>query len=104
MITLHDFVIFDISMVIAMNVLASLSKTIGEPLKIPPFYKLFYCTSVLIAMAAFADSVPPGFHLAVPTAIPMGLRCLAGLITIPVCLRYWKWLISEFFQSESQGL
>jgi hypothetical protein len=100
MITLNDIVIFDISVVIAMLVLASLSKTIGAPLKIPPYYKLFYCTSIIIAFAAFADSVPTSLHVAIPAPIPMGLRCLAGMIAIPVCLRYWKWSISEFFQSQ----
>ena len=99
MIILHAIFFFDIAAIMAMLVVASLSKTIGEALKIPPYYKLFYCTSILIAAAALADSLPSNAILSVPSVIPMILHCLAGLITIPVCQRYWKFLISEYFKN-----
>ncbi len=99
MITLDYIVFFDIAAVLAMLVIASLSKTIGQALKIPPYYKLLYCASVVIAAASLADSLPSTVHLAIPSSIAMGLRCLAGCIAVPVCMRYWKWLISEYFKN-----
>jgi hypothetical protein len=98
-IILDDIIFFDIAAVTAIMVIASLSKSIGEALKIPPYYKLLYCASAVIAAAAIADSLPPALQLTIPSIIPMGLRCLAGAIAMPVCLRYWKWLISEYFKN-----
>ena len=100
MIILPDIVFFDISAIMAMLVIASLSKTIGEALKIPRYYILLYYASILIAVAALADSLPSELKLSISSTISMVLRCLAGLIALPVCLRYWKWLISEFLKTE----
>jgi hypothetical protein len=99
MIILHDIVFFDISAVMAMLVLASLSRSIHDALKIPPFYKVFYYASIIIAAAALIDSLPSDVPVSIPSTIPMGLRFIAGLITLPVSLRYWKWVISEFFKN-----
>jgi hypothetical protein len=95
----HAIIFFDIAAIMAMLVMASLSKTIGDALKIPAYYKLFYFTSILLAVAALADSLPSNAIFSVPTVVPMGLRCLAGLIAFPVCQRYWKFLISEYFKN-----
>jgi|WetSurMetagenome_2_1015567.scaffolds.fasta_scaffold605189_2 hypothetical protein len=95
----HAIIFFDMAAILAMLVVASLSKTIGEALKIPAYYKLFYVTSILLAVAAFTDSVPSNAIVTIPTVVPMGLRCLAGLIIFPVGQRYWKFLISEYFKN-----
>ncbi|HAJ79823.1 MAG TPA: hypothetical protein DCO75_08625, partial [Fibrobacteres bacterium] len=58
MIILQNIVFFDISSVIAMLIVASLSKTIGEALKIKPYYKFLYFTSACIMVSAVIDTVP----------------------------------------------
>jgi hypothetical protein len=100
LVQVHAIIFFDIAAIMAMLVVATLSKTIGEPLKIPPYYKLLYGASALLAAAALMDIVPPtNTALYVPAVFLMGMRCLAGLIAIPVCQRYWKFLISEYFKN-----
>jgi hypothetical protein len=99
MIILNDIVFFDIAAMVAMLVIASLSKTIGEALKIPPYYKLLYCSSIFLAAAALTDSLPLYLKFSIPSTIPLGLRCLAGFMAIPICQRYWKFLISEYFKN-----
>ena len=95
----HALIFFDIAAIMAMLVVASLSKTIGEAQKIPAYYKLFYVASVVVAAAALVDSLPSNAIVSIPRVVPMGLRCLAGLISIPVGQRYWKFLISEYFKN-----
>jgi hypothetical protein len=99
MISLHGLILFDIAAVMAMMVVAYLSKNMGEALKIPPYYKILYVTAMFITFAAIADSVPRNILFPFSKTVTMGLRCAAGIIALPVCLRYWKWLISEFFKS-----
>ena len=99
MISLHGLILFDVATVMAMLVIAYLSKNMGEALKIPPYYKMLYLTSVLITFAAIADSVPHNMLFPFSKTVTMGLRCVAGVFALPVCLRYWKWLISEFFKN-----
>jgi hypothetical protein len=98
MVVLHGIVLFDLAAIIAMLVIASLSKSIGEALKIAPYYKWLYVTAVFIGIAIIADTVPAGMN-AVAKTITLGFRCAAGLIALPVCLRYWKWLIAEYFKT-----
>lgn len=99
MVVLHGIVLFDLAAIIAMLVLASLSKSMGEALKIAPYYKWLYVTAVFIGIAIIADTVPVSMHSSVPKTITLGFRCAAGLIALPVCLRYWKWLIAEYFKT-----
>jgi hypothetical protein len=99
MIILQNIVFFDISSVIAMLIVAALSKTIGEALKIKPYYKFLYFTSACVMVSAIIDTVPFKTNIEELKTITLALRCIAGLIALPVCLRYWKWLISEFFKN-----
>jgi hypothetical protein len=99
MISLHGLILFDIATVMAMTVIAYLSKSMGEALKIPSYYKILYVTSMLVTFAAIADSVPHAMFFPFSKTVTMGLRCIAGVLALPVCLRYWKWLISEFFKN-----
>jgi len=98
MVIVHSIVVFDVSSIIAMLVIASLSKSIGEALKIIPYYKVLYITASLVLIAAAADTIPLGAHGAGSKTFFLALRCIAGLIALPVCLRYWKWLIAEYFK------
>ena len=99
MVTVPNIVFFDLSTIMAMLVIASLSKTIGEALKYRPFYILLYYASIVVAIAALADCLPPALKLSISPTITMVMRCIAGLVALPVCLKYWKWVISEFFKN-----
>lgn len=99
MISLHYLILFDIAAVMALMVIAYLSKSMGDALKIPPFYRVFHLTSIIIALAAIMDSIPKNALFPYSETISMALRCLAGILALPVCLRYWKWLISEYFKN-----
>jgi hypothetical protein len=81
-----------------MLVIASLSKTMGEALKMPPYYKFLYLSATIIALAAIGDTAAYSIHVSFFKTISLAFRCAAGFIALPVCLRYWKWLISEFFK------
>ncbi len=97
---IHGIVLFDLSAMMAMLVIASLSKTIGEAQRIAAYYKLLYVTSLIVCIAAFTDSLPYlGLDVSIVHAVAMGLRFIAGCIALPVCLRYWKWVISEYFKN-----
>jgi hypothetical protein len=99
MISLHGLILFDIAAVMAMLVVAYLSKSMGEALKIPPYFRVLHFTSLLIAVAAIIDAVPKNRLFPYSETVSMVVRCLAGIIALPVCLRYWKWLISEYFKN-----
>jgi hypothetical protein len=83
----------------AMMVIAYLSKSMGEALKIAPYYKILYLTSTLIVFAAVGDSIPYYMLFPFSKTVTLGLRFAAGALALPACLRYWKWLISEFFKN-----
>jgi hypothetical protein len=99
MVIIHGIIIFDTASICTMLVIASLSKSMGEALKIAPYYKLLYLSVMLITLAAIGDTLPYGIHVSLSKILTPALRCAAGMIALPVCLRYWKWLISEYFKS-----
>ena len=99
MVVLHSIVVFDVSCIIAMLVIASLSKSLGEALIIKPYYKLLYLSASMVLVAAAADTLPIMSCSACSKMVFIAIRCAAGLIALPVCLRYWKWLIAEYFKN-----
>jgi hypothetical protein len=99
MVVLNDIVFFDISSIIAMIIVASLSKSIGEALNIRPYYKFLYFTSGCIAIAAILDTVPFEISNISIKTVSMTLRCIAGIIALPLCFKYWGWLFPEFFKN-----
>ncbi len=85
--------VVDVAIISCLMVLANLSCRIGEALRIPALYKIFYFAAVLVLCSSFADAV---FEM-VPylTEISFALRVVAVVISIPVAVRYWHWLFNE---------
>ena len=94
----HSIALFDASAVLIMVILAYLSRPLGEALKIPPYYRLLYLTSLVIALTAIGETIGNDLAFHIPQSITMLLRFLSALIAFVVCLKYWKWAFSEFFR------
>jgi hypothetical protein len=90
-------ILLDCSVVTSMLILAYLSKRLGNALKIRPYYLLFYFTTILIAVGTGIDIAAFSFSVSHWPQISLYIRGIAGCIAFGVCLRYWKWLFSEFF-------
>lgn len=86
----------DISMILLIAVLSSLSKRLGEALKVSPYYKLYIVSIIIIAFAAFLDSV--SFNTAIfdiPKISTLIIRVIAGILSLFVTYKYWHWLLAE---------
>jgi hypothetical protein len=94
--------ILDAAAAVIMLVLASLSKGLGEALKIPRYYRLLYAAAGLVLIASLSSTIffdLSGFaHIRMTHLLPHGLRCIAGVIAVGVCMRYWKWLFGEYLK------
>ena len=55
---LHSLILFDASTIVIMLIIAYLSRRLGEALKIRPYYRMLYVTSLVIAVAALGDMFP----------------------------------------------
>lgn len=99
MVNIHSLTFFDISAVIAMIVLAYLSKRLGDALKIKPYYKILYITALCITCASIIDIVSISFHITSMPFLSMAIRFTASAGAFFVCMRYWKWLFSEFLRN-----
>ena len=100
---IQNLFFLDIAVVIILMIIAYLSKRLGEALKKPAFYKLFYIGATCIIAAAIVNTVATNrqFSLSnnVMNPISIVMRFLAGLISVFACLQYWKWLFSEIFKN-----
>lgn len=96
MVSLHSLAFFDMSAVIAMFVLAYLSRRLGDALKIKPYYKILYITAFCIICASILDIVSLSIFISSISIISLALRFIASAWAFFVCLRYWNWLFSEF--------
>jgi hypothetical protein len=94
----HSIVLFDASAILVMVILAYLSRPLGEALKIPPYYRLLYLTSLIIALTATGETIGNDLALHFPQGIPMLLRFVSALTAFLVCLKYWNWAFSEYFR------
>jgi hypothetical protein len=94
----QSIVLFDASAILIMVILAYLSRPLGVALKIPPYYRLLYLTSIVIALTAAGETIGNDLAIHIPQSIPMLLRFLSALLAFWVCLKYWKWAFSEFFR------
>jgi hypothetical protein len=94
----HSLILFDASAIVAMIVLAYLSRRLGEALKIAPYHLILYGTSVLIAAAAIIDAISNDFNIRVPQGVPMIVRLVSGGAAFLVCLRYWSWAFVEYLR------
>lgn len=87
----------DMAMIVAMAVLSSLSSRLGAALKIPPYYKLYVLSIVLIAICAFIDSASMNTDIiTIPLVITTSIRVIASLSALIITYRYWYWLAAEF--------
>ncbi len=100
--TVYTIVFLDIAVIIIFLVLAYLSKRLGEALKTPPFYKLFYVGAVVIAVTmviqVFSMIIVTPILSQISDSVLMGMRFLSGFLAVVASLQYWRWLFSEFFK------
>ena len=89
--------LLDYSMVTAMLVLAYLSKRLGDALKIPRYYYLFFATAIAVVFSCGIDIVAAVANVPTWGTVALTIRCGAGFVAFAVSLRYWKWLFTEFF-------
>lgn len=94
---LLTMLLLDISVITSMLILAYLSKRLGNALKIRPYYLLLYVMAVLIGVADGIDIAALSFNAEHWPQATLIIRGIAGCTAFGVCLRYWKWLFSEFF-------
>jgi hypothetical protein len=99
---MNSIVFLDIAVVTILLVLAYLSKRLGEALKTPPYYRLFYVGAVLVMVAALINTI---FAINFPVHVYtftnmmlMALRFFCSIAAVFTCMQYWKWLFSEFFK------
>jgi hypothetical protein len=97
MYVLQGLLIFDMSSMVLMLVLLYLSRRLGEALKIAPYYRLLYVTTVLIFIASGIDAFHESFPDPYFGTISIIIRAAAGCIAVAACLPYWKWLFAEYF-------
>jgi hypothetical protein len=101
---MHSIIFLDISAVAILLVLADLSKRLGEALKTPSYYKLFYGGVVFVVLAAVINSIAFNNYVdvtrqvSVSIVFPMALRFVAGVCAVFASLQYWRWLITELFK------
>lgn len=88
--------VMDVAIIVCFMVLANLSRRIGEALRIPKFYTVFYGTSALLISVSFVDAVFESIPIVGKVA--MVLRGVVVIISIPVAVRYWHWLFNEKLQ------
>lgn len=99
--SMYNIIFLDISAITILIVLAYLSRRLGEALKTPPFYRLFYTGIVLIIIAAILNTI--SVNSIVVTApefsniVPIVMRFFSGFLAVFTCMQYWKWLFTEFF-------
>lgn len=95
--------LLDASMVVILCVLSSLSKRLGEALKTPSFYVLYYAATAFISVAALLNA---GFFYPflskdsfIARNVPMALRFIAGIVSVFSSWQYWKWVFKEFLKN-----
>jgi hypothetical protein len=98
MVALHSIILFDASAVVIMLIIAYLSRRIGEALKIKPYYRTLYLTSLVIALTALGDIFLNDINIHINQIVPMGLRFASACTAFFVSLRYWSWAFSEYLR------
>jgi len=94
----HSLILFDASAIVAMIVIAYLSRRFGEALKIRPYYRILYVTAVFLAVAAVIDVISNDFNIHIPPGVPMLVRLVSAGTAFLVCLIYWNWAFSEYLR------
>jgi hypothetical protein len=94
---IQSVLVFDLAAILSMLVVANLSKRLGEALKIRPYYQLLYLAAILVFAAFSIDTFLEPLHPSTLDMVSVTLRCVAGIVALPACLPYWKWLFPEYF-------
>jgi hypothetical protein len=97
MFVLQGLLVFDMAAMVTMLILSYLSRELGNALKIKPYYRFLYVTTVLIFIASGIDAFHDAFPDPLFGTISIIIRTMAGSIAICACLPYWKWLFAEYF-------
>jgi len=90
--------VIDIAMIVLLMVLANLSQRIGDALRIPKYYKIFYGSASIIVTVGFIDNVLISSNFSSSDSVQLitaMIRVIAITISIPVATRYWHWLLKE---------
>ena len=86
----------DIAMIIILAVLGSLSKRLGEALKVAPYYKFFYVAIFATTISAFFDSGSyTDVFFEIHITITLAIRLVSVLLALYATIKYWHWLFSE---------
>ena len=96
---IHPLIIFDISFITVIYVIASLSSRLGEALKIPQYYKLFYFSITITLIGSVLNIIQLYLPTISVTTVSLVLRLVGGSIAVLVALRYWQWLFTEYFKN-----
>lgn len=89
-------IIIDLSVFLLLIVLANLSRRIGEALMIPGYYRILFYMSGIIAFSSLVDIFIKGIeNVEYIHTITLIVRSVAAIVSIPVCYKYWKWLLKE---------
>ncbi len=90
--------VIDITMIVLLMVLANLSQRIGDALRIPKYYTIFYGSVAIVTAVGFIDTVLVSSNFTNADSVKLitaMIRVIAVVISIPVALRYWHWLLKE---------
>ena len=97
-------IFLDIAAIALFLVLADLSKRLGEALKTPAYYKLFWVGMVSIVLAMLINTITLSNNIdlsikhPVSMIVSMALRFFAGCCAVFASLKYWQWLIAELLK------
>jgi uncharacterized membrane protein len=100
MVIIQSVLLFDCATIVLLMMLAYLSGRLGEALKIPPYYRLLYIAAAAVFIAILLDLFPFPVSTSTSFSISFSIRVCATIGSLFVCLRYWKWLFSEFFKQQ----
>jgi hypothetical protein len=98
---MHNFdyiIILDMTAIIILTVLSSLSAPLGTALKIKAYYKINYVCIGLIIGAALISLIDDNVHFSELSIIALCIRIAAACLALYPNWRYWNWLFTEFFK------
>ncbi len=94
----------NISIVVAMLVMGVLSRRLGDVTRIPPYYRGFFASAVLVGLSVLARVMNIGRGLETAASIAhdpvwavlyVGLPAIGVSLGVAVAWRYWSWLLAE---------
>ncbi|MBD3420785.1 MAG: hypothetical protein GF398_11760 [Chitinivibrionales bacterium] len=93
------YLVFDGSAIVLLLLLSYLSRRLGEALKIPPYYRILFISVALILLVMITEIISIAYQTHLTAAIALIIiKCIAGWAALFTCLRYWKWLFTEYLK------